>query len=51
MTTLIACIGLVWGLCGHVVEVQYKTPQECEKALAGFVGKPNVQYVYCKGTP
>jgi hypothetical protein len=48
MTTLTVCIGLVWGLCGHVVTGDYKTMAECEKALTRFDGKPNITYAYCK---
>lgn len=48
MNTLIVCVGLVWGMCGHAITVDYPTQTDCEKALARFEGKPNITYSYCK---
>lgn len=47
MYTLTACVGLVWGLCGHVITAEYTSMSDCNYAASGF-NKPNVTYVYCK---
>lgn len=47
MYTLTACVGLVWGLCGHVVQTDYPSNIECNKAISSFNNK-EVVYVYCK---
>ena len=48
MTTLIACIGLTFGLCNHYVKETYPTLAECQAALKQFDGRPKVTYVYCR---
>lgn len=48
MNTLVVCVGLVWGMCGHVIEQTYPTAEACQQALKPFEGKPNITYAYCK---
>jgi len=48
MTELVVCIGLVWGMCGHVQIMQMKDEATCQAQAAALMQKPNITYAICR---
>lgn len=45
--TLQACVGLMLGLCGHYVHVEYQTMNDCFMAAESMRKNKDVTYAIC----
>ncbi len=47
MWTLKVCIGLIWGMCGHMQHLTYQTEAQCVKQQEIISTRKDVIYAVC----